>query len=149
MPLVRADVIVEWAVARKRALPWPSTFRGVLWGVRYELGLVRRLPAACFEPRPTVDAGLLRIRRRPAPLVAEAAWPPFRSLVAAAFTERRPPVRVLAGRFPPQAVKRALRAVGGEGVRHASDLDLHQWVEIFAELRAARRAPHASVRRGR
>ena len=31
-PLVRADVIVEWAVAVKRALPWPSTVNDVVWG---------------------------------------------------------------------------------------------------------------------
>jgi 23S rRNA (adenine-N6)-dimethyltransferase len=62
--LRRADVIVEWGVALKRSLPWPSTLNDVLWGAWYEFTLVRRLPAAVFEPRPRVDAGVLTIERR-------------------------------------------------------------------------------------
>ena len=32
IPLERADLVVEWGVAVKRALPWPSTVNGVVWG---------------------------------------------------------------------------------------------------------------------
>jgi 23S rRNA (adenine-N6)-dimethyltransferase len=35
VPLERADLIVEWGVAVKRALPWPSTVNGVPWGAWY------------------------------------------------------------------------------------------------------------------
>src|SRR5205823_1595633 len=40
----RADVILEWEAARKRAVCWPSTALGVCWGARFEFALVRRLP---------------------------------------------------------------------------------------------------------
>jgi len=41
--LVRADLIVEWGVALKRALPWPSSVSSVLWGAFYESAVTRRL----------------------------------------------------------------------------------------------------------
>ena len=45
-PLVRADVVVQWGVARKRGIPWPSTMNSVVWGATYEVGIGRRLPRA-------------------------------------------------------------------------------------------------------
>ena len=57
--LVRADLIVEWGVAVKRGLPWPSTLNDVTWGAFYETSVERRLARIVFEPPPVVDAGLL------------------------------------------------------------------------------------------
>jgi 23S rRNA (adenine-N6)-dimethyltransferase len=126
----RADVILEWPVAAKRAACWPSTMLGVCWGVRYELVLVRRLPAACFEPRPTVDAGLLRIVRRPEPLVPDADHARFCAFVRAAFDGDR-------GAWPvrDRARRRAARIVGIERSSHPRDLDVHQWAAVFAAVR--------------
>ena len=47
-PLLRADLVVEWGVAVKRALPWPSRLNDVLWGAWYRFALVRRLPPTAF-----------------------------------------------------------------------------------------------------
>ena len=80
VPLVRADLIVEWGMALKRALPWPSTLNDVLWGAWYTTSLARRLPRSAFEPRPSVDAGVLVVERRRHPLVPEARWLSYRSL---------------------------------------------------------------------
>ena len=88
-PLRRADLIVEWNLARKRAAVWPSTLLGVCWGPWFELSVVRRLPARCFEPRPSVDAGLLRITRRAVPLVDPEEVDDFREFVRSAFAQGR------------------------------------------------------------
>lgn len=69
MPLVAADLIVEWDFASKRARLWPSTAQTVLWSAWYELAVVRRLPPAAFTPPPSVAGGVLRARRRTVPLV--------------------------------------------------------------------------------
>lgn len=119
-PLVRADLIVEWAVARKRAVPWPSTLNGVVWGAFYETSVARRLPRSAFEPPPSVDAGVLVFGRRAEPLVPPELASGYRRFVAGGF---RHGLRAVA---PARAVKR----VGGRGAR-ARDLDAHQWAELF------------------
>jgi 23S rRNA (adenine-N6)-dimethyltransferase len=119
-PLVRADVVVEWGVALKRAMPWPSTLNDVLWGAWYRFTLVRRLPAFVFDPSPGVDAGVLAIERRSVPLVDEADWRAYRPFVASGF---RRGLRAIAG----PSVLRRLRLTGVS----PRDLDAYQWAELF------------------
>ena len=85
IPLERADLVVEWGVAVKRALPWPSTVNGVVWGAWYSTRAARRLPRHAFEPRPSVDAAVLVFERRPDPLVPPARADEYRRFVARGF----------------------------------------------------------------
>jgi 23S rRNA (adenine-N6)-dimethyltransferase len=120
VPLARADLVVEWGVAVKRALPWPSTFNDVVWGAWYSTALVRRLPASAFEPRPRVDAGVLVVMRRDRPLVPVQRAAQYRGFVARGF--RR----------------------GGRRGSLPRDLDAHQWAALFLSSRA-----RSSAARGR
>jgi 23S rRNA (adenine-N6)-dimethyltransferase len=115
MPLVRADLIVEWGVALKRALPWPSSVSSVLWGAWYESSVTRRLPRTAFEPSPAVDAGVLVFRRREAPLVPRSCASSYQSFVARGF---RHGLRSLGCRAPRGAIAR--------------ELDPHEWADLFA-----------------
>jgi 23S rRNA (adenine-N6)-dimethyltransferase len=121
-PLVRADLVVEWGVALKRASPWPSTLNGVLWGAWYRFALARRLPAAAFDPPPRVDAGVLVIERRAQPLVEESAWREYRRFVASGFRHGMHSVA------PPRTLRR-------QAARTARELDAHQWAELFRTVR--------------
>jgi len=112
--LVRADLIVEWGVALKRALPWPSTVSSVIWGAFYESALTRRLPRSAFDPRPSVDAGVIVFRRRAAPLVPAARATDYHAFVARGF---RHGLRALHCHTPPGVIAR--------------ELDPHQWAELF------------------
>jgi 23S rRNA (adenine-N6)-dimethyltransferase len=123
-PLMRADMIVEWGVALKRSVPWPSTLNGVLWGACYSFTLVRRLPRAAFDPPPAVDAGVLAVERRAIPLVDPAAWPSYRAFAASGFR------RGLRAVSPPRLL-RSLRMAGAL----PRELDAHQWAELFRLLR--------------
>jgi 23S rRNA (adenine-N6)-dimethyltransferase len=114
VPLVRADLIVEWGVAMKRALPWPSTFNDVVWGAWYSAAVTRRLPRAAFEPAPSVDAGVLVFERRASPLVPVELAERYRRFVSGGF-RRRPDAR---------------------------DLDAFAWAELFRH-RGARAASGA------
>jgi 23S rRNA (adenine-N6)-dimethyltransferase len=125
-PLLRADLVVEWGVALKRASPWPSTLNGVLWGAWYRIALVRRLPATAFEPPPRVDAGVLEIERRDVPLVDERAWRDYRAFAASGFR------RGLRSIAPP----RALRRLGLVG-RAPRELDAYEWAELFRTVRVS------------
>jgi 23S rRNA (adenine-N6)-dimethyltransferase len=148
-PLTGADVIVEWGAARKRATVWPSTQLGATWGAWYAFAVERRLPASCFAPPPSVDAGLLSVRRREPPLVPLDRAEQYRSFVRAGFSART--VREgLGGRTSPRALNRAADLYGFRRAAAARELDVHQWAGLFA-LAAGRgeRATPISVPRPR
>jgi 23S rRNA (adenine-N6)-dimethyltransferase len=124
LPLVRADLIVEWGVAVKRGLPAPSSVSGVLWGAFHELRVERKLPADAFDPPPACDAGVLVATRRVRPLIAPGELPAYRRLVGDAF--------------------RRGRRIGGALPR---DLDAHQWAERYSRYAATGSQTSAGARR--
>lgn len=78
--LVRADLIVQWEVARKRAAAPPRTLLSATWAPWWEFHLGPRLPAADFRPMPRVDGGTLVVTRRSPPLLPTSmasAWSEF------------------------------------------------------------------------
>lgn len=112
--LQRADLVVEWSVAVKRAIPWPSSLNGVYWGAFWDISVSRRIPRAAFVPMPSVDAGVLVLRRRTAPLVARELADGYRRFVASGFRK---------------GVPRAARRDKGRLLPR--DLDAHEWAALF------------------
>ncbi len=55
--LVRADLIVQWEVARKRVVAPPTTLLSTTWAPWWEFHLGCRFPATDFRPVPRVDGG--------------------------------------------------------------------------------------------
>ena len=64
-----AVLLVQWEVARRRAAVGGATMMTAQWWPWFEFALVRRVSAASFRPRPTVDGGLMTVHRRTDPLV--------------------------------------------------------------------------------
>jgi 23S rRNA (adenine-N6)-dimethyltransferase len=79
--LVRADLIVQWEVARKRALMPPSTLLSTAWAPWWSFEVVQRIPATAFRPVPSVDAAVLCVTRRDPPLLPPRMAAPFASFV--------------------------------------------------------------------
>jgi 23S rRNA (adenine-N6)-dimethyltransferase len=131
VPLRRADVIVEWGLAEKRARVWPSTRLSCYWGAWYELALVRRVHRAAFAPPPSVDAAVLRARRRPEPLVPVSEAGAYLRLVRLGFASGAP----LRRRLPRRAVGRIAHELGFSPNACARDLDAAQWAALHAALR--------------
>lgn len=78
--LVRADLVVQWEVARKRAAVPPTTLLSTAWTPWWTFELGERVPAHSFRPMPAVDAGVLTVKRRtPAllPVVMAAPYAEF------------------------------------------------------------------------
>lgn len=67
--LVRADLVIQWDVARKRAAVPPNTLLSTSWAPWWEFHLGQRIPANAFRPVPSVDAAVLRVTRRSPPLL--------------------------------------------------------------------------------
>jgi 23S rRNA (adenine-N6)-dimethyltransferase len=86
-PLMRADLVVQSAVARKRAEIPPQTLLSTAWAPWWEFALGPRLPAQAFQPIPRVDAALLSVRRR-----TPALLPPALARDYAAFLRARWPL---------------------------------------------------------
>lgn len=126
VPLQRADLVVEWGTALKRAAVWPSTLLGATWGAWWTFRIDRRLAAASFEPAPSVDAAVLVVARRDVPLVPAADQRAYRTFVRRGF---RAGLRSVA---PPRQVRRLARRAAPR------DLDAHQWAELFRAVRSSR-----------
>jgi 23S rRNA (adenine-N6)-dimethyltransferase len=143
--LLQLDAIVEWGLAAKRTAVWPSTLLGCAWGAWYELSLVRRVPRACFAPPPSVDAAVLRARRRREPLVPLEDAPAYEALLRRAFAARAPLDRIL----PRGVVHRVARELGFDPHAAARDLDARQWAGLYAAVRSAMPRPRAAGSRRR
>lgn len=86
--LERADLIVQWQVARHRVRVEsgpPTDLLGATWGPWWHFTRGRRLPAASFDPRPSVDAGVLTITRRERPFLPPGEFERYASYVATGF----------------------------------------------------------------
>jgi 23S rRNA (adenine-N6)-dimethyltransferase len=59
-----AELILEWGAAKWLSSQEPRDLEAARWAARYEMRLVRRVPAASFSPPPRSDAAYVRIRRR-------------------------------------------------------------------------------------
>ena len=86
--LARADLIVQWEVARKRAAAPPVTLLSTQWAPWWDFRLGRRIAASEFHPVPRVDAAVLVARRR-----EPALLPPEMTLAYAEFVRKRWPFR--------------------------------------------------------
>ncbi len=66
---VRADLLLQWDVARKRAATPADTLRSAAWAPWWQFELGERVAADAFRPRPAVDSGWLHIVRRDPPIL--------------------------------------------------------------------------------
>jgi 23S rRNA (adenine-N6)-dimethyltransferase len=130
VPLVSADVVVQWELACKRCSVWPSTVLGVLWGAWYELGIVRRIEPAAFAPPPSVAAGVLRATRRERPLTAVENAGDFERFVRRSFGAT--PLRRT---LPPRAVRRVTETLGVDPAASGRDLDARGWALLYQSVR--------------
>jgi 23S rRNA (adenine-N6)-dimethyltransferase len=70
--LQRADLLLQWDAARKRAARSRS-IAGATWSPWWRFRLGARIPRTAFRPMPSVDGGMLVVERRPRPLLPVAA----------------------------------------------------------------------------
>lgn len=79
--LTRADLVVQWEVARKRAATPPNTLLSATWAPWWDFTLGPRLPATGFRPVPRVDGGTLVVTRRSPPLLPTCMGPAWGDFV--------------------------------------------------------------------
>lgn len=132
----RAVLLVQWEVARKRAAVGGTTLLTAAWWPWFGFELHGRVPARAFRPVPGVDGGILRLVRRPEPLVPACERRDYQRLVRAAFAGGGPLERSLRG-VVARAELRAWRDRFGVPARaRARDLDAAGWAALHRATRA-------------
>lgn len=137
--LTRAELLVEWGLARRLTEPRPRDLETAWWTARFDVTLERRVPARCFTPAPGVDAAHLRIRRSDVDLRAQAfLW----RLLGSAYRRPGTPARHVLGEFVPHRLAtRLLRARHTDPAAPAADVPIGQWTRLAAALSADRSRP--------
>ena len=132
-------VLVQREVAeRVAAAPGQMSYLSVFAQNIASAEVVARVPADAFEPPPEVDSAVLRLRRRPEPVVPPGdAREPFYRVVQAGFRQRRKQVhnglaREL--RVSREAVAAALERCGVDGERRPQTLSVAEWACLAATL---------------
>jgi 23S rRNA (adenine-N6)-dimethyltransferase len=127
-----AVLLLQWEVARKRAGVGGTTMLTASWWPWYEFSLGSKVPAVAFAPVPTVDGGILTIRRRAAPLVPSELRKDYQDLVRQTFTGRGRGLRaILRKHFPDRVVDDWMCRERLDGRTLPRDLKCDAWASLF------------------
>lgn len=144
----RLVLMVQWEVAERIASP-PGRMSYLSVFVQYHAvaRIVRRVPAAAFEPAPAVDSAIVVVEPRRPGSAAEADRPDdaaaddaLWSLVQAGFRERRKMLHNTLVRqlgLPAARVDAALAAAGIDRDRRPQTLAVAEWLALRAALDVA------------
>ncbi|MSS84050.1 23S ribosomal RNA methyltransferase Erm [Actinomycetaceae bacterium WB03_NA08] len=128
-----AFLVLQWEVARKRAGVGGGTMMSAQHGPWFAFTLHGRIPARCFAPRPSVDAGILHIARRNVPLIADEERGQYQHFVHSVFTGK--------GRNMVEIVSNATQSSHREAGRILQTLEIPAsskprdlWAEQWASL---------------
>lgn len=139
--LTAATLLTQLEYARKRTGDYGRWSRLTIatWPV-VSWSLAGRVPRSAFRPVPRVDGGILRLDRRPVPLVEPSALPGYRRFVEVGFTGVGGSLHAsLSRRYGERRVAAAFRAA-----RLATGVPVglvwpEQWLTLFRLVDAPRR----------
>jgi 23S rRNA (adenine-N6)-dimethyltransferase len=134
---VRAVLLLQWEVAKKRAGIGGTTQLSAQWWPWFDFQLDARVPSTCFRPRPSVDAGILLVNRREQALVPAKQRRLYQDWVVRVFAGRgRTLPHILAGAGPVNLRSaKQFCAVQGLGLSALPrDLGPQQWSDAFAAV---------------
>lgn len=137
-------IMVQWEVAA-RIVAKPPDMSVLAHSVQFyaEPTIVTRVPADSFVPAPKVDSAVLRLVRRPQPLVQVEDVDAFFRTIKAGFLQARKKLgnalpSGLAGmgvKLEKDAALQLLTTVGVDPARRAETLTLEEWARVHAALR--------------
>jgi 16S rRNA (adenine1518-N6/adenine1519-N6)-dimethyltransferase len=135
-------LLVQLEVAeRVAAPPGGMSYLSVFAQNVADVEIVARVPAGAFEPAPAVDSAVLRLRRRPAPVVAAGEdRPPFYRVVQAGFRQRRKQIHNGLSRELPvdrEPVTAALERCAVTPDRRPQTLTVEEWACLATVLSPA------------
>jgi 16S rRNA (adenine1518-N6/adenine1519-N6)-dimethyltransferase len=137
-PPDRSVLLVQAEVAeRVAAPPGQMSYLSVFVQDLADAAVVARVAAAAFEPEPEVDSAILRLERRPIPIVPSADRETFHRVAQAAFRQRRKQIHNSLVRELPvdrATVDRVLGACAIDPERRPQTLALPEWACLAGAL---------------
>ena len=125
-------VVQREAAARYCGLP-DETLAALLLKPFFAPSVVHRFERTDFVPTPSVEAVMLRLRKRGPPLVARDDAPAYRDLVVSGFTTWRPTISAaLARPLGPRAARRLLNAADLDPALRPAQVPFDAWLRLFA-----------------
>ncbi|MER7335115.1 MULTISPECIES: ErmE/ErmH/ErmO/ErmR family 23S rRNA (adenine(2058)-N(6))-methyltransferase [unclassified Micromonospora] len=133
-----ATLLTQLEYARRRSGDYGRWTRlTVLTWPEFGWRLAGRVPRTAFRPVPRVDAGILRVERRPEPLLTPAALPAYRRMVEIGFDGVGGSLAASLGRHHPRArLSAALRATRLDPATPVGHVWPEQWLVLFRLLHA-------------
>lgn len=152
-PSVAVLLMQKEVAERVVAKPGDMSILSVTAQFYWEASLDRVVGAQLFSPPPKVDSQILALKRRTAPLFADASSKAFFRVVKAGFSQKRKTLlNSLSGglAMPREATGALLADVGIDAGRRAQTLSLQEWYRISNAVSAAagQARPAAPVRNG-
>ncbi|NEA97898.1 ErmE/ErmH/ErmO/ErmR family 23S rRNA (adenine(2058)-N(6))-methyltransferase [Streptomyces sp. SID13726] len=134
--LTDATLLTQLEYARKRTGDYGSwTLLTVLSWPRFDWRLVGRVGRYSFRPVPRVDAGIIRIERRPAPLLPSGAGYGWRHLVELGFSGVGGSLYAsLCRAHPRRRVDAAFRGVGLDRAVLVGEVPPERWLRLHEVL---------------
>lgn len=139
-------IMVQWEVA-ERIVAQPPNMSVLAHSVQFyaEPEIVARVPAASFIPAPKVDSAVLRLVRRPQPLVQiDDVDAFFRTIKAGFLQSRKKLANALPSGLASMGIKldkdAALQILHGAGIdpaRRAETLTLDEWARVHRSVQKA------------
>lgn len=134
--LTSATLVTQLEYARKRTGDYG---RWSLVTVRswpeHDWRLVTRIGRECFAPRPRTDAAVMRLVRRPAPLLAPARLPAYREFVEHGFTGVGGSLAAsLARKYRTRQVRAAFQSQRLDETLPVGLIAPDQWLRLFRDL---------------
>lgn len=130
-----AILLTQWEVARKRAGVGGGTLLTAQSAPWFEFGLQGRVPAHAFRPAPSVDGGILSIKRRASPLVPVVERRAYERFVGEVFTARGRGMAAIVASVSRMTMPAARRRLATARIHPASlprDLDAAQWARLWS-----------------
>lgn len=133
----RAIVLTQWEVARKRAGVGGSTMMTAQAGPWYTFELHGRVPSHAFSPRPSVDGGILFIKRRDVPLVHPCERDSYEKFVGMIFSGRGRGISAILRthlKLDPAVVRSSLKHAFADKDSLPRDLIPEQWAALWEQI---------------
>ncbi|MCQ1949716.1 23S ribosomal RNA methyltransferase Erm [Arthrobacter sp. zg-Y859] len=136
----QAVLLTQWEVARKRAGVGGGTLLTAQTSPWFEFDLRGRVPAAGFRPRPTVDGGVLCLRRRKVPLLGPQDRAAYERFVRGIFSGPGAGLGEILGRYlgSARAARTALSAAGVPVQALPRDVAAAQWPRLWQATASAK-----------
>lgn len=128
----RGVIVMEKGAAKRFTSPYVKNAYVLVWKMWFDLRLIKEISRECFSPPPKVESAMVKITRRPKPIIGNQDRMAFIGLAEYALKVPTAPADdVLRGIFTPIQIKHLKRSSDIRGDQSIGSLTVQQWGGVF------------------